>query len=181
MTMRMLEAGGWPILTDGIRTADEDNPRGYFEFEPVKHLHTSADTRWLASARGKAVKIISFLLTWLPETYEYRVIFMERNLREVAASQDTMLARQQRGARQDSGTNVEETIRIYTEHLAQVSRFLARRSCFTTLRVSYDGVLANPQDAAIRVAEFLGNELDVVAMAAAVDPALRRTRRETLP
>ena len=92
MAMKMLEAGGMPILADGIRTADISNPKGYYEYEPVKELDKGGDVAWLAEARGKAVKIISFLLTWLPETYDYRVIFMQRDLREVLASQNAMLA-----------------------------------------------------------------------------------------
>ena len=38
MLMKMLEAGGVPIVTDGLRTADEDNPKGYYELERVKNL-----------------------------------------------------------------------------------------------------------------------------------------------
>ncbi len=96
MTMKMLEAGGVPIVTDGKRTADESNPKGYFEFEPVMRLHEDPDKRWLVEARGKAVKIISFLLASLPETHNYKVIFMHRDLYEVMASQSKML--EQRGA-----------------------------------------------------------------------------------
>jgi hypothetical protein len=33
MMMKMLEAGGVPIMTDGVREADRDNPKGYFEVE----------------------------------------------------------------------------------------------------------------------------------------------------
>ena len=36
LMMQMLSAGGLPALTDDLREADESNPRGYFEFEPVK-------------------------------------------------------------------------------------------------------------------------------------------------
>ena len=97
MAMKMLAAGGMPILTDGVRTADESNPKGYYELEAVKELHKQADMRWLFDARGKAVKIVSFLLTWLPETHDYKVIFMQRDLREVMASETTML--QKRGSR----------------------------------------------------------------------------------
>ena len=32
MMMKMLEAGGMQVLTDNIRTPDEDNPKGYYEF-----------------------------------------------------------------------------------------------------------------------------------------------------
>ena len=91
MAMKMLAAGGMPLLTDGVRGADESNPKGYYEFEPVKDLHKQADMAWLRDARGKAVKIVSFLLTFLPETNEYKVIFMQRDLREVIASERTML------------------------------------------------------------------------------------------
>ena len=38
MMMKMLEAGGIPPLTDHIRTADVDNPKGYYEFERAKKL-----------------------------------------------------------------------------------------------------------------------------------------------
>jgi hypothetical protein len=91
MMMQMLEAGGMQLLTDGVRQADEQNPKGYYELEAVKGLDKGEDTPWLADARGKAVKIISFLLTWLPDTYDYGVIFMERNLDEVVMSQNAML------------------------------------------------------------------------------------------
>ena len=78
MAMKMLEAGGLPILTDGIRAADISNPKGYYEYEPVKQLDKGGEPVWLADARGQAVKIISFLLTYLPETYDYQVIFMQQ-------------------------------------------------------------------------------------------------------
>ena len=91
MAMKMLEAGGMDALTDGARKADEQNPNGYFELEAVKGLDKHGDASWLRDARGKAVKVVSHLLTWLPETYDYRVIFMERSLDEVIASQNKML------------------------------------------------------------------------------------------
>ena len=91
MMMQMLEAGGMEVMTDGLRAADEDNLKGYFEYETVKALHT--DRNWLPEARGKAVKIISELLKYLPETQTYRIIFLRRALEEVLASQDRMLVR----------------------------------------------------------------------------------------
>ena len=62
MAMSMLEAGGLEIVTDGVRVADEHNPRGYYEYERVKALGADTDASWLESARGKAIKVISFLL-----------------------------------------------------------------------------------------------------------------------
>ena len=79
--MQMIVAGGIPALTDGQRTADDDNPRGYYEFERVKSLR--ADKAWLDLAQGKVVKVIHLLRPELPADRPYRVVFMERDLREV--------------------------------------------------------------------------------------------------
>jgi len=130
MTMKMLDAGGLPTLTDGVRTPDESNPKGYYEFEPVKQLDKNGDTAWLADARGKGVKIISFLLTFLPETFDYQVISMQRDLDEVLASQNKMLVA--RGERPDTA-NDPTMRRVYEQHLEKVDRFLRNRRCFTTL------------------------------------------------
>ena len=175
MAMKMLEAGGIPILADGIRTADISNPKGYYEYEPVKELDKGGDLGWLAEARGKAVKIISFLLTWLPETYDYRVIFMQRDLREVLASQNAMLVH--RGEAPGAADD-EQMMRMYEDHLKKVARFMANRSCFSTLSVDYRDVVENPREAAGRIDRFLGGTLDVDRMAAIADPALYRNRRK---
>jgi hypothetical protein len=176
MVMNMLEAGGVPLLTDGLRASDENNPNGYFEFEPVKQLEENTDASWLPDARGKAVKIISFLLTWLPETYNYRVVFLQRDLDEVIASQNKMLA--QRG---DSGgaTGDDKMRRIYTRHLQEVERFLSRRGCFMSLSVHYRTVIERPREEAGRISHFLGRPLGIDRMAAVVDRRLYRNRDRT--
>jgi hypothetical protein len=174
MAMMMLKAGGMPLLADGVRSADESNPNGYFEFEPVKQLDTAGDLAWLDDARGRAVKIISFLLTWLPETHDYRVLFMQRDLDEVIASQHKMLVR--RG--EPDGTVGADSMRdIYVQHLEQVERFLSSRRCFTRLPVSYREVIERPEVEARRISDFLGGRLDVDRMAAVADRHLYRNRR----
>ncbi len=59
--MQMLEAGGATLLTDENRLPDEDNPKGYLEFEPVKHLRSNKE--WLPLAKGKVVKVIHALMS----------------------------------------------------------------------------------------------------------------------
>ena len=86
MMMKMLEAGGLETLTDEIREPDEDNPKGYCEFERVKALDKDEEKLWLTEVQGKGIKIISELLRQLPGTYFYKVIFMDRDLEEVVAS-----------------------------------------------------------------------------------------------
>src|SRR6185295_15833711 len=78
MAMKMLEAGGLPVVTDGRRSADEDNPRGYYEDERVKDLYREGDKTWVRESRGKAIKVISFLLKSLPPDNNYKVLFMHR-------------------------------------------------------------------------------------------------------
>jgi len=173
MAMKMLAAGGMPILTDGIRTADESNPKGYYEFEAVKDLHKQGDTRWLLDARGKAVKIVSLLLTWLPETHDYKVIFMQRDLREVIASETTMLLK--RGQSPERPTE-QQTVAVYQQHLDKVHRFLSNRRCFTTMTVNYRDALERSHEAAKRIRHFVGQPLDIEEMARAADPSLYRNR-----
>jgi hypothetical protein len=170
MVMRMLEQGGVQILTDEVRLPDARNPGGYFEFAAVKTLD-KGNQAWLRDARGKAVKIVSWLVTWLPEGYDYRVILMQRELEEVIASQDEML--RARGVVADP---VERTRRLYVEHLEQVRRFLDRRKCFVTLEVDYRAVIEQPHLHASRIAEFLGSGLDLERMAAVVDSTLYHYR-----
>jgi hypothetical protein len=178
MAMKMLAAGGMPILTDGVRTPDESNPKGYYEYEAVKELHKQGDTRWLIDARGKAIKIVSFLLTWLPETNDYKVIFMQRDLREVVASETTMLKKRGEDAAASSSApaDEEQTRAVYQQHLEKVKRFMANRSCFSTLTIGYRDALDRPQEAAQRIREFVDHPLNVDEMAQVADPSLYRNR-----
>jgi hypothetical protein len=172
MAMGMLEAGGLPIVTDGLRAADASNPKGYYEFERVKELDKPGDQAWLADARGKAVKIISFLLTHLPESYDYQVVFMQRDLDEVMASQNKMLASRGEAA----GADDTRMHALYEEHLAQVERFMGNRPCFSTLKVPYAQVVENPRAEAARINAFLGGRLDEARMAEVADRTLYRNR-----
>jgi hypothetical protein len=173
MSMQMLEAGGVPVLSDAVRPPDANNPRGYYELECVKRLHREADTSWLAGGRGKAVKVVSPLLRHLPESYLYRVIFMQRPLREIIASQNRMLDNlaQERGS-----VDEQRLLEAYELHLVSVRSFLASRACFATLDVQYRDVLAEPAREAGRIASFLGLDLDVTNMQRVVEPQLFRSR-----
>ncbi len=172
MMMKMLEAGGLPVMTDNIRTADEDNPRGYYEFERVKQIEH--DQAWLPDARGKVVKMISALLKHLPEGYEYRVVFMRRKLEEVMASQRQMLIR--RGKPADASGD-DKMATYFARHLAQVDAWLAERPHFQVLDVSYNEMVERPAAHAARIADFLGGDLDVEKMSGVVAASLYRQRK----
>jgi hypothetical protein len=171
MMMKMLEAGGMPVLTDDIRTADEDNPQGYYEFERVKQIET--DQAWLSEAQGKVVKMIAALLKHLPPDYAYRVVFMQRHIEEVLASQRRMLIR--RGEATDTIPD-ERMASLFHRHVAQVKAWLGGQPNVSVMYVHYSDVLADPLQEAERLNRFLGGALDVQRMAAAVDPSLYRQR-----
>jgi hypothetical protein len=171
MMMKMLEAGGLPVLTDHLRTADEDNPKGYYEFERVKQIEE--DKAWLPEAQGKVVKMIAALLKHLPPDYEYKVVFMRRDIEEVLASQRQMLIR--RGEPSDTIPDGRMAA-LFGKHVEQVEAWLAEQPNIDVLYVHYGDVLANPLDQALRINQFLGGDLDVEAMVAAVDPRLYRQR-----
>lgn len=173
MAMQMLDSAGVPIVTDGVRKAGEDNPKGFFEDERVKELHKEGvEAGWLQHARGKAVKIISFLLKDLPDTNNYRVIFMKRALPEVLASQRKMLER--RGERDDTAD--DRMLELWENHLWRVAYLLKHAPHFEFIEVSYSSVIQNAANEARRIRDFLELTADVEAMAAAVDESLYRNR-----
>jgi hypothetical protein len=171
MMMSMLEAGGIPALTDGQRHADENNPRGYYEFERVKKL-PEGDSDWLREATGKAVKVISALLEHLPAGYPYRVVFMQRELEEVLSSQRRMLSRT---GKQDDLQDTELRA-LYDKHLEQVKQMLRRRAEVQVLYLSYNDLMLDPDPGIQRLDKFLGGALEQDAMRAVVDQALYRER-----
>ena len=173
MMMKMLEAGGLLPMTDGVRTADVDNPKGYYEYERVKALEKETDKSYVREGRGKALKVISFLLKDLPDDNFYRVIFMRRHLDEVIASQNKMLDR--RG--EDSITDGETMAEAYRNHLASVKILVRKRPNFEMLEFRYDEAVKNPREAARAVNTFLGGTLDEAAMQAVVDGELYRNRK----
>lgn len=173
MMMKMLAAGGIPPLTDALRAADSDNPRGYYEFERVKQLD-KGDTAWLPLAEGKAVKVISALLKHLPAGHNYQVIFLRRHMAEVLASQRKMLIRRGEDPREMDDAQV--TL-LFERHLQQVEQWLAERPNFEVLYVHYSDIMADPLPEINRVGRFLGRDLDLRAMAEAIDPGLYRNRQ----
>jgi len=176
MAMKMLDAAGLPMVVDGVREADEDNPKGYFELERVKNLQAEADKSWLKACRGKAVKIVSSLLSALPNNNTYNVIFMTRDLDEVLASQTKMLKR-----RGETSETSDDTLReLYVSHLEKTRFVLRFRPQFEWIDVPYAEVISDPLTQARRINELLGGGLDVERMAAMVDSKLYRNRVEQL-
>ncbi len=173
MMMKMLEAGGLNILTDNIRTADDDNLQGYYELERVKQLK-EGDTVWVDEARGNVVKVISALLEHLPAGYQYKVIFMEREMMEILSSQRKMLERRGKpGNPAEDGKFAE----LYGKHLEKVKGWLAQQPNMEVLFVRYNDMLKSPAEYAAKVADFLASPLDQKAMSAVPQEQYYRQRK----
>jgi hypothetical protein len=173
MMMRMLEAGGLPVMSDGERTADEDNPKGYFELERIKDLEKETDKSYVRAGRGKAVKVISFLIKDLPDDNDYRVVFMRRDLEEVLTSQNKMIDRL---GTEDTTAQDEAMKEAYRNDIVRTRMLCRKRPNFELVEIHYKTAIEDAAAAARQVNAFLGNRLDEAAMREAVDASLYRNR-----
>jgi len=169
--MQMLGAGGMDLLVDGVRRADRDNPRGYFELEAARRL--AADDGWVERAVGRAVKLVHALVPRLPRGPEYRIVLMRRDWREVLASQRAML---ERGGAAPPEPREERIAEIFAAQLERLERWAAGRPEVALLSIDYHALVRDSVRTAARVSQFLGGGLDVEDMAAAVLPSLWRQR-----
>jgi predicted AlkP superfamily phosphohydrolase/phosphomutase/tetratricopeptide (TPR) repeat protein len=173
MIMQMLDAAGLPIFTDHERTADESNPKGYYEHKAVKSL--MLDASWVKDTPGKVVKVISHLLFYLPARFTYKVIFIDRDLKEVVKSQHTMLVRNgSKRAKADAyPMNIEKQ---FERNLAKVKRWEKTRMDAEVLHIDHAETIKEPIETAQKIADFLGIKPDIQKMAAIVDNSLYRTK-----
>ena len=171
MMMKMLAEGGLSVLTDSIRSADEDNPNGYFELERVKQL-ADGEKDWLANADHKLVKVISALLEHLPPEHHYKILFMERQIPEILASQRKMLARRNETSTVSDG-DMEAQFR---EHLKVIKYWLARQPNMEVLYVDYNRMMADPNEYLQKIKDFVGWPLDLDKMRSVPNEGLYRNR-----
>jgi hypothetical protein len=153
MMMKILAEAGVPVVTDELRTADTDNPNGYFELESVKQM-AEGNVAWLANSGGRAVKVISSLLEYLPSQYSYKIIFMEREIREILASQRKMLERRNEKSVVDDARIAEQ----FRRHLSIVKPWLARQPNMEVLYISYNSLMLDPEPYCRRVIDFIAWE-----------------------
>ncbi len=171
MMMQMLEAGGIQVITDHIRQADEDNPHGYYEFEKVKKI--KEDSSWLDGCHGKVFKMVSALLYYLPNSKEYKIVFMKRKMDEMLASQNTMLQRQ---GRNDAVVSDEEMAKKLDKHLLKIETWLAKQRNFKVIYINYNSVIENALENAKNVAFFLNLPMDIDKSVKVVESSLYRQK-----
>jgi hypothetical protein len=177
MMMKMLNAGGMSLLVDNLRMQDDDNPEGYYEFEPVKKL-SQGDFSWLGDAQGKTVKVIAALLTHLPSAYTYQVIFMRRDMNEILASQKKMLIN--RGEDPNKISDLEMS-KFFERHLSKVLSWIDQQPNIRKIDINYNSLFKDPKPHVEQIDQFLGNTLDVEKMVEVINPDLYRQRNRPDP
>ena len=176
LMMQMLEAGGAKLLTDGERAPDVDNPKGYYEWEPIKQIAKKPELLDADDLNGSVIKCISMLLPRVPSKHHYKVIFMTRPIEEVVVSQAAMVNRlQSKGAELDR----EQLERGMTAHRNETRRWLKNMPYVEFIEVDYPKLVREPEAEVKRIAEFLGSDHlpDAGKMADVIDPALYRRKK----
>lgn len=172
LMMQMLKAGGMPVLADDVRQSDEDNPRGYYEYAPVKQIEQ--DNSWLGHAEDKAVKVVSPLLKCLPTSFEYRIVLLYRDLDEVLQSQEKMLKRQGMPIGTDTATMQD----YFEKHLRTVREWLAEQQNMLYIECRFADLFVHPSREVARISRFLARDFDKPAMIQSIQPELRRQRNQ---
>jgi hypothetical protein len=172
LMMQILQAAGIPLLTDDSRPADEDNPKGYFEFEPVKRLEK--ESAWLAQAKGKAVKVVSHLLKYLPSDFNYIVLFMNRDLDEIIASQNKMLLNSHKSLGKLTHNQLREK---YALHLNQIHHWLALQPNILFEDIHFNALIRNPKNELTKVWCTLKPEVSMEAVLSVIQPDLYRSKK----
>ncbi|MBN2301548.1 MAG: sulfotransferase [Lentisphaerae bacterium] len=173
LMMQILKAAGCSIFSDNTRTADTDNPKGYYESEKAKRL--ISDSSWIAETRGHVLKVISLLLYYLPSSENYRIIFMTRNMTEILVSQKEMLHR-----RGEVTTVTDDAMKLhYEKHLQKMREWLTSQRNMSVMYCDYNRLVVEPRETLEKVVAFLGNNMNFDDMLKVVDPALYRQRYQT--
>ena len=167
LMMQILESAGIPIFTDQVRQPNESNPKGYYEHEAIKKL--AKDNSIIFEAKNKAVKIIAQLLPFVPEDYNYKVIFMERDINEVITSQMKMLGKK---------TDVFplSLINTFTNDVAKVKVWAEKEPFVNILFVNYKGIIENSVSELEKICSFLNiSNQKIENMLQVIDKTLYRS------
>lgn len=171
MMMQMLESGGIEVFTDNVRAADQNNPKGYYEHEAVKRL--ASDKKWLPNAKNKLVKIISHLLVHLPEKYNYKIVFMERDINEIIQSQHKMLVQLGKAKADTYPAGLDMT---FKENVEKIKLWAKKHHNVDILTINHKDIIKDAAGQVNKIKDFLNIDLDIDKMCSVVDKSLHRTK-----
>ena len=168
MMMQLLHAGGAAVFTDGKREADDSNPKGYLEHEGIKKL--ASNRKLIFEANGKVVKVVSPQLKFLIPHFRYKVIFMERKVEEVVASQHKMSGK-------DRSSYPFKLVDFYKKQLEEVRGSTLNQLHIESLFIDYSCAINEPQKVIAELNAFLPElNLDAQKMKGVIDQSLHRNK-----
>ena len=171
LMMQILQSLQIKLFTDNHRSADESNPKGYFEHQWVKTIEK--DNSWLTDVKGKAIKIVSPLIKYLPVDLNYKIIFMNRDLDEIIQSQERMLTENNK---KDDATNSEELKQIFLKDLKQSKDWIHTQLHSEVLEILHSKLLKNPETELEKIKSFLKIDINTTLILKVIDKNLYRSK-----
>ena len=186
LTMRMLESCGIPIIQDGFKQPDENNPHGYYETRDVYLIHNQ-NLSVLDNSDSKAIKILPpTIVQHLPDDRQFKTIFLLRDPLEVSKSfYKYHVYRSTLRENPIIQTEEEYLTHFLPDHLRRISiakEWVNTHANFDVLWVEHNSLMNTPLVETTRICEFLSTDLpqytyNPAAMAALVDLSLYRERQ----
>lgn len=125
-------------------------------------------------ADHKVIKIVAPIIKYIPLNYKYKVVWVERSIDEIAASQEKMLDRMQK---EKTGLN---DLKLNLENSSQSSlSWLENRQNVSLLKIKHAEIIKNPKLSLIKLNAFFDNTLLVNKMADCVNPQLYREKHHS--
>jgi len=185
--MRILESCGIPVVTDGHKQPDENNPHGYYETRQVYNMNRG-DLDVLTNTEGKALKVLPpTLLRHMPIDRVYKTIFMMRDPQEVAVS----FYKYHKKTSENRGSPLKQTQEEYLQHfipdhlyrINAAKEWIETHSNFDVLWVHHHELMTAPQTVTTQICDHLSVDFpqytfNAQNMAALVDLELYRERRQ---
>ena len=170
LLMQMLKAGGLPIGFDESRSANNSNPKGYYELEGGKIINRLIDRNFpFEKYKGKFIKITAYGLKFLPPG-KYKIIYSERNIEEILDSMEEMMGKKD--------LNRDETKKAFVRLNNMIKQHMRKREDTQHIIINYNQTISNPKNNINKIAGFLKlPEKTQSKMIDVIDSRLYRQRR----
>ncbi len=170
LMMQILEVNGFDILTDNVKTADESNPKGYYEYGKVKKI--IKDNNWISEAEGKTIKVIVQLLFYLPLNFNYKIILMERNIDEILDSQAKML--QMLGNKKQIPSDILR--KTFQQQMDKSINWMQLQPNIESVRISFGNLFRSPDEELKKLIHLFDGKIEYDISRNVINPALYREK-----
>ncbi len=174
LVMNMLRAGGMAVLADQREDASDtmfDRTLDWSKFEYLSRFPETIDR-----AIGKAVKLYSMYLYNLPTERTYRVLYINRDLQEIA---DAGQAVAEEGSEGDF-LRLTQKAYLLGAHRKRVKSWMNSRGDIETLNLNFADIVSDPYLQSLKIRNFLDRELDIESMSEIIRPQVKFEQEEAV-